>query len=80
MSQNAIIDARPAPDTPRQGGSEYTYGGGRAMQTFRQNPAAVHAVVLSALDDLRIQSVKQIAAAGASSSKGVTADNRRRPH
>ncbi len=76
MGPNALsMLSRPEP--PSTGGAEYTYGGGRAVQTFRQSPTAVQPAVLSALDDLRIQSIRQISDGGSIVFEGVTADNRR---
>ncbi len=64
-------------DKPSPGGSDYVYGGGRAAQTFRQAPTVVQPAVLSALDDLRIHSVKQISDGGSIVFEAMTADNRR---
>lgn len=56
-------------------GSSYT--GGRAVQTFAQAPAAVQPAVAEALDDLRVQSVRQVKEGGAILFEGTTADRRR---
>jgi hypothetical protein len=65
------------PAAPSAGGVDYSYGGGRAVQTFRQNPAAVHPAVLSSLDDLSIHSIKQISDGGSIVFEGLTTDRRR---
>ena len=69
------------------GGSsgDYSYVGGRAAQTLASTPINVQPAVLSALDDLRFTSVRQINEAGAIVFEGTTPDNRRasvtlRPH
>lgn len=66
-------------------GMGYSYFGGRAVQTFGQMPATVQPALVSALDDLRIQNVRQITDGGAVIFEGTTADNRKasvtlRPH
>ena len=65
--------------------SPFSFSTGRAAQTFAAPATAVQPAVLSAMDDLRIQSVRQISDGGAIVLEGTTADNRRasatiRPH
>ena len=64
-------------EKPSPGGADYLYGGGRAVQTFPQGPATVQPAVLSALDDLRIHSVRQISDGGSIVFEALTADDRR---
>ena len=70
---------------PARPGLEYSYSGGRAIQTFAMAPTTVQPAVLAALDDLRIDRVRQISDGGAIVFEGTTADDRKasitlRPH
>ncbi len=70
---------------PARPGSEYSYSGGRAIQTFAVAPTGVQPAVLAALDDLRIDRVRQTSDGGAIVFEGTTADERKasitlRPH
>jgi hypothetical protein len=81
----AAVPALGHPDGTSSGGSKFSYSGGRAVQTFEQSPTTVHPAVLAALDDLRIESVRQISDGGAVVFEGTTADGRKasltlRPH
>jgi hypothetical protein len=67
------------------GTAGFSYIGGRAVQTFAQSPVTVQPVVLAALDDLRVQALRQTNDGGAIVFECTTADNRRasvtlRPH
>ncbi len=66
-------------------GSEFSYAGGRAVQTFAQPPTTVQPAVITALGDLRIEELRQTTEAGSVVFEGTTADNRKatvtlRPH
>jgi hypothetical protein len=56
--------------------TEFTYTAGRATQDFRVPTAEILTTVPTAMDDLRIQSVRQTHDAGAVIFEGTTADNR----
>src|SRR5206468_3888738 len=45
--------------SPGTTGSGFSYGAGRAVQSFGYAPTAVQPAVLAAMDDLRIQAVRQ---------------------
>jgi hypothetical protein len=63
----------------------YSYTGGHAVQTLALPPATVKAAVALALEDLRIDNVREKPLAGAIRFEGLTTDKRRayvtiRPH
>jgi hypothetical protein len=66
-------------------GSGFSYSAGRAVQSFAYPPTTVQPSVVSAMDDLRMQSIRQINDGSAIVFEGTTADNRKasvtlRPH
>ena len=63
--------------TPAATQAGYSYTGGRASQVFRASPSLLQSSILSAMDDLRIGSVRQTHDAGAIQFEGTTADSRR---
>ena len=73
----AALNAVSRAESPSPGGSDYSYGGGRAVQTFVQAPAAVQPAVLAALEDLRVSSLRQISDGGSIVFEGTTADDRK---
>jgi len=66
-------------------GTGFNYAAGRATQTFAYPVATVQPAVVAALDDLRIQAVREVNDGNAIVFEGTTADDRRaaltlRPH
>ena len=57
-------------------GTSYSYGAGRATQNFAYPPTIVQPAVLAAMEDLRIQTVRQINDGSTIVFEGTTADNR----
>ena len=57
-------------------GTSYSYGAGRATQNFAYPPTTVQPAVLAAMEDLRIQAVRQINDGSTIVFEGTTADNR----
>ena len=57
-------------------GTSYSYGAGRATQNFAYPPATVQTAIVAAMQDLRIQSVRQINDGSTIVFEGTTADNR----
>lgn len=55
---------------------EFSYGAGRASRSFAAPPATVLPAVVKAMDDLRIQSARQINEQGMIILEATTADNR----
>lgn len=79
----AAVSRMGRPEAPA--GPGFSYSAGRAVQTYSQVPATVHPAVLAALDDLRVQAVREVNDGNAIIVEGTTADNRRasvtlRPH
>src|SRR4051794_38940034 len=64
-----VADA--APGTPG-----FWYAAGRATRAFAYPPAALRSAVVSAMDDLRVRSVRQARDNGSYLYDGVTADGR----
>jgi hypothetical protein len=62
---------------PMRGENGFTYVAGRASQDFAYPPATLHAAVVAAMGDLRIEAVRQTNEAGAIIFTGTTADGRR---
>ena len=62
---------------PMRGENGFSFVAGRATQDFAYPPATLHAAVVAAMNDLRIDAVKQTNDAGAIIFNGTTADGRR---
>src|SRR4051794_5685485 len=61
---------------PVMAGSEFSYTAGRATQEFAFPSASLQSAVTSAMDDLRIHSVRTTSEGPALIYHGTTADNR----
>ena len=57
--------------------SSFSYSAGRAVQAFALAPQSVEPAALSAMDDLRIHSIRRTSEEGTVVLEGTTADNRR---